>query len=315
MLAFARAFRRQVRPGLYLAALGRGLHHRGWLQRRRLHGLPKLRGLSRPRCSTRPRSKPRIPWPRRMTRCWRASSTKACSTLASTVYEEKAGKSPRASPHQRHPQEPSGENCGTKTTRNSWKQLCPKLFERFWDSRRPPVLGRSGADQPCGDARCGGAARHPYTPRMFTTRPEIRGTFGVVASTHWLASASGMAVLEKGGNAFDAAVAAGFVLQVVEPHLNGPGGEVPIILLRPSKVGKPEVICGQGVAPAGATIAHYRDRGPGAGARHWPAGHGGARAPSTPGCACCATTARIKPREVLEYAIGYAERRLSPGPR
>ena len=47
---------------------------------------------------------------------------------------------------------------------------------------------------------------------MFTTRPELRGTFGMVASTHWLASAAGMAVLEHGGNAFDAAVAAGFAL-------------------------------------------------------------------------------------------------------
>src|SRR3954465_9726053 len=61
----------------------------------------------------------------------------------------------------------------------------------------------------------------------FTTRPELRGTFGAVASTHWLASASGMAVLERGGNAFDAACAARFVLQVVEPHLNGPGGDLP----------------------------------------------------------------------------------------
>ena len=63
----------------------------------------------------------------------------------------------------------------------------------------------------------------------FTTRPQLAGTFGMVASTHWLASTAGMAVLEKGGNAFDAAVAAGLVLQVVEPHLNGPGGEVPVI--------------------------------------------------------------------------------------
>ncbi|MBV9821428.1 MAG: gamma-glutamyltransferase, partial [Actinobacteria bacterium] len=63
-----------------------------------------------------------------------------------------------------------------------------------------------------------------------TTRPELRGSFGMVASTHWLASAAGMSVLERGGNAFDAAVAAGFVLQVVEPHLNGPGGDLPAVV-------------------------------------------------------------------------------------
>src|ERR1700683_1212826 len=68
----------------------------------------------------------------------------------------------------------------------------------------------------------------PSTP-PFTPRPQLAGTFGMVASTHWLASAAGMSVLEKGGNAFDAAVAAGFVLQVGEPHLNGPGGEGPVI--------------------------------------------------------------------------------------
>ncbi len=43
-------------------------------------------------------------------------------------------------------------------------------------------------------------------PNPFTTRPEIEGTFGVVTSTHWIATAVGMGVLEKGGNAFDAAV-------------------------------------------------------------------------------------------------------------
>ena len=51
----------------------------------------------------------------------------------------------------------------------------------------------------------------------------------MVASTHWLASSVGMRMLEAGGNAFDAAVAAGFTLSVVEPHLNGPGGDAPII--------------------------------------------------------------------------------------
>src|SRR5437588_697931 len=63
----------------------------------------------------------------------------------------------------------------------------------------------------------------------FTTRPDIRGTFGAVATTHWLATQTGMAVLERGGNAFDAAVAAGFVLQIV---------------LR-AGAQAPEVICGQ----------------------------------------------------------------------
>ena len=97
-------------------------------------------------------------------------------------------------------------------------------------------------------------------PNPFTTRPEIDGTFGVVASTHWIATAVGMGILERGGNAFDAACATAFALQVVEPHLNGPGGDVPVILYDVRK-GKPEVICGQGPAPAGATIAHYKSEG------------------------------------------------------
>src|SRR2546421_4114531 len=97
-------------------------------------------------------------------------------------------------------------------------------------------------------------------PNPFTTRPEIDGTFGVVASTHWIATAVGMGILERGGNAFDAAVATAFTLQVVEPHLNGPGGDVPVIL-HDTRKDKVEVICGQGPAPAGATIAHYRGLG------------------------------------------------------
>lgn len=94
----------------------------------------------------------------------------------------------------------------------------------------------------------------------FTTRPEILGRFGVVTSTHWIASAVGMKMLEQGGNAFDAAVATGLVLQVVEPHLNGPGGDMPAIIYS-AATGKVEVICAQGPTPAGATIAHYKAEG------------------------------------------------------
>src|SRR3546814_15100068 len=94
----------------------------------------------------------------------------------------------------------------------------------------------------------------------FTPRPEITGTFGVFTSTHWIASAVGMSILERGGNAFDAAVATGFALQIVEPHLNGPGGDLPAILYSKAK-DRVEVICGQGPAPAKATIAHYLSEG------------------------------------------------------
>ena len=94
----------------------------------------------------------------------------------------------------------------------------------------------------------------------FTTRPEIQGSFGVIATTHWIATAVGMGVLERGGRAADAAVAAGLVLQVVEPHLNGPGGDLPALVYS-AEARRVEVICGQGPAPAGATIEHYRSEG------------------------------------------------------
>ncbi len=94
---------------------------------------------------------------------------------------------------------------------------------------------------------------------MFTTRPELQGSVGMVASTHWLASAAGMALLDSGGNAFDAACAAGFTLQVVEPHLNGPGGDLPLLFAGPGSA--PTVLCAQGTAPAGATERHFRELG------------------------------------------------------
>jgi gamma-glutamyltranspeptidase / glutathione hydrolase len=139
----------------------------------------------------------------------------------------------------------------------------------------------------------------------FTTRPELAGTFGMVASTHWLASAAGMAVLEKDGNAFDAAVAAGLVLQVVEPHLNGPGGEVPVIAYDQAR-GETFVLCGQGTAPAGATLAAYTDLGldlvPGSGLL-------AATVPGSFGAwmLLLRDHGRLRLRDVMTYAIGYAE--------
>ncbi len=176
----------------------------------------------------------------------------------------------------------------------------------------PPSATASG----CPDGKtepAHAALRRGRLMSQFTTRPEIIGTFGVVASTHWLATAAGMAMLERGGNAFDAAVAAGFALQVVEPHLNGPAGEVPI-LLHATRTGRTDVICGQGVAPAAATIDAYRDLGldlvPGT----------GLLAAVVPGAfdawmLMLRDHGTMELADVLEIAIGYAENGCALVPR
>lgn len=94
----------------------------------------------------------------------------------------------------------------------------------------------------------------------FSTRPELAGTFGMVSSTHWLPAQVGMGILERDGNAFDAAVAAGFALQVVEPHQNGPGGDLTLLFARGDDK-KPTVLCAQGPAPAAATPKAFADLG------------------------------------------------------
>jgi gamma-glutamyltranspeptidase/glutathione hydrolase len=141
-------------------------------------------------------------------------------------------------------------------------------------------------------------------PDPFTTRPTLRGRFGMSATTHWVASATAQAVLERGGNAVDAAVAAGFVLHVVEPHLNGPGGDLTAIVASADDPA-PTVVVGQGPAPAGATIDHFRAEGldlvPGA----------GALAAAVPGAVdawlgLLADRGTWELGDVLEYAIGYA---------
>ncbi|WP_083830345.1 gamma-glutamyltransferase family protein [Nesterenkonia sp. F] len=89
------------------------------------------------------------------------------------------------------------------------------------------------------------------------------------ASTHWLATGAAQSVLERGGNAVDAAVAGAFVLHVAEPHLNGPGGDMTAIFATADAPGEPQVLMGQGAAPQGASVEAYRRLGlqrvPGAG--------------------------------------------------
>ncbi len=150
------------------------------------------------------------------------------------------------------------------------------------------------------------------SPMPSPSRPTLRGTFGIVASTHWLASSVGMAVLERGGNAFDAAVAAGLTLQVVEPHMNGPGGDLPVVFWSAER-GEPLVLCAQGPAPAAASVAEFRRRDepliPGV----------GLLAACVPGAfdgwmRLLRDFGTWRLADVAAYAIGYAVRRV-PGRR
>ncbi|WP_193095539.1 gamma-glutamyltransferase family protein [Brevibacterium sp. FME17] len=143
-------------------------------------------------------------------------------------------------------------------------------------------------------------------PAVFTTRPTLEGHFGMAASTHWLATAASQAVLERGGNAFDAAVAGAFLLHVVEPHLNGPGGDMTGIFATAEDPANPKIMMGQGPAPAAASIEHYRSEGldmiPGA----------GALASAVPGAVdswlnLLEHHGTWELADVLEFAIDYAE--------
>jgi gamma-glutamyltranspeptidase/glutathione hydrolase len=128
----------------------------------------------------------------------------------------------------------------------------------------------------------------------------------MVAASHWLAAQSGMLMLESGGNAFDAAAAAGFVLEVVEPHQNGLGGEAPMVLYSAAERDV-FVVNGQGPAPRAATAAAFADLGlelvPGDGllAACVPAAFGSF-------LLLLERFGTLPLREVLSPAIGYARR-------
>jgi gamma-glutamyltranspeptidase/glutathione hydrolase len=137
-------------------------------------------------------------------------------------------------------------------------------------------------------------------------RPELIGDIGAAASTSWLASSAAMAVLDNGGNAFDAAVSAGFVLQVVEPHSNGPGGDVAIVAQRAGE-DSASVICGQGPMPLRADMSRFTELGlrqiPGSGLLP-------AAVPGAMGAwlRLLADFGRLSLEAVAEPAIGYAAR-------
>ncbi|MBI4886320.1 MAG: gamma-glutamyltransferase family protein [Acidobacteria bacterium] len=91
-------------------------------------------------------------------------------------------------------------------------------------------------------------------------RPPVIGRSAGVSAGHPLTTAAAFEILQKGGNAFDAGVAAILVGGVVEQDLFSLGGEA-LVLVYPRSTGKVLSIVGQGWAPKGATIESYRAQG------------------------------------------------------
>jgi len=91
-------------------------------------------------------------------------------------------------------------------------------------------------------------------------RPVIMGRSGMVASGHYLASLAGARMLQEGGNAVDAALAASLALSVVTPETSGPGGDI-FVLVYMKKTGRVEALNASGPAPKKASIEYYREYG------------------------------------------------------
>jgi gamma-glutamyltranspeptidase/glutathione hydrolase len=91
-------------------------------------------------------------------------------------------------------------------------------------------------------------------------RPVMMSQHGVVSCGHPLAALSGARILQEGGNAVDAALAAAFVMAVVKPEASGPGGDL-FALVYMNKNGKVEALNSSGPAPAKASIDYFHERG------------------------------------------------------
>ncbi len=103
-------------------------------------------------------------------------------------------------------------------------------------------------------------AQSPHGIRYESYRPVVMGRNGMVCSGHPLASQAGIALLQKGGNFADAALATAAALNVVEPLMSGIGGDGFIMVYR-QDTGRVEVCNGTGAAPYAATRERYRPEG------------------------------------------------------
>src|SRR5215468_10495515 len=96
--------------------------------------------------------------------------------------------------------------------------------------------------------------------KMTTVYPLIMGREAMIASEHYLSASAGARVFARGGNAVDAAVAAGFIEGVVNPHMHTIGGEAPMLIYS-ADARRVVAINGNMIAPGRATIEEFRSRG------------------------------------------------------
>ena len=118
----------------------------------------------------------------------------------------------------------------------------------------------TGACSPKDSMAEGDEARLEAPEFPATNRPDVRGTHGAVSAGHPLAARAGMAVLERGGNAVDAALAMAGVLAVVRPHMNGVGGDA-FALFYEAESGRVTGLNASGPAGALATPSFFTDAG------------------------------------------------------
>ena len=91
-------------------------------------------------------------------------------------------------------------------------------------------------------------------------RPVVMGTQWMITADHPLAARAGAAILEAGGNAVDAAIAANLVMTVVRPHMCGLGGDL-FALIYMAAESKFEALNASGRAASAATLDVFREKG------------------------------------------------------
>ena len=147
----------------------------------------------------------------------------------------------------------------------------------------------------------------PETSAVPSTPPSLpaAGTRGMVSSAHPLATEAGVAILEKGGNAFDAAVAVAAVLNVVEPMMSGMGG-YGTILIFDAETGRSRFLNSSGRIPAALDSDVFRSPTP-----NYMENRRGAKSVSTPGnvnaWAAMADRGKLEWGELFDAAIRIAE--------